>query len=382
VWFHSCVALTYVVDGFLVCLIALFCWRAMQRGGTWGDAVLIGALLAVIGGIRQQSVPAVGAMVLYTFWRFHHQRLAKLAVAAVVALGLGLAWFVPMVNMSGGLSVFMKIVRLHTAFNAPATFAGGGLDALTWNILFVGLFCANGLMLSVFVLFGALFYRAHWMNRDDKRQWNHDHARAVQLLAVWIGSMLLLATFVGFTKQPGYVMNFLPALILLAAVALAGYPRLAALICAFNVFGFVAWPPACDGVFFHVGRTARVLREHRQKTLETIAAIRQYSPADACIFHVSDLYFSLRQFQFLLPEFDQYQLVFDSAMLTPPDRTMVAVSGGQLKFVTPGAWHGKKLALLLVPPGHSVRIFEPYADVRDAESKGMFYVIATDRMKQ
>src|SRR6266478_6205376 len=45
VWFHSCVALTYCVDSFLVCTVVLVLWRAMKRRGEWKDAMLIGSLL-------------------------------------------------------------------------------------------------------------------------------------------------------------------------------------------------------------------------------------------------------------------------------------------------------------------------------------------------
>ncbi len=383
VWFHSCVSLTYVLDGFLVCVVVLACWRAMQRGGTWGDAVLIGALLALLGGIRQQSVPALTPVVLYAFWRFNRQRLAKLAVAAAMALVLGLAWFVPMVMMSGGLPTYLQIVRLHTTFNAPATFAGGGLDALLWNVFFVGLFSVNGLMLAGVALLGALLYRARRMNAERKRRWDNDRARALQLLAMWIVPMLLLATVIGFTKQPGYVLNFLPGLLLFAAVALAQVQWTAtAVVCAFNVFTFLAWPAAWDGVFFGVGRTARLLREHHRTTLATIAAIRRYSPDEAFVCHATDLYFGLRQFQMLLPEFDQYQLPLDAAMLTPPGKPMLAVRGGQLDFVGPGAWSGKRFALLLVPPGRGLKIFEPYADLRTArpmtDDTGTVYALDAD----
>jgi hypothetical protein len=367
-WFHSAVALTYIVDSLLVCLVMLTCWRAMRSGGTWGEAMLIGALLAVVGGVRQQSVLALGVVTLYTFWRFQRQRYAKLAAACVVALGLGLAWFVPMVQLSGGLPVYLKIVRLHAAFNRPATLLGGGLDALVWNIAFVGLFCANGLMLGVIVLFVALLYRARWMDPERRRQWNRDHASALRLLAIWIGSMLLLATVIGFTKQPGYVLSFLPALLLLAAVALAGHPKLAAVVCAFNIFAFVGWPAAWDGVFFDVGRTARLLREHQRRTTETVATIRnRYSPADTVICHATDLYFGLRQFQLLLPEFDQYQLPPDPTMLTPRDKPLIAVRQGKLTFVAPGDWDGKRRSLLLVPPGRTLGLFMSYLDVSKAE---------------
>jgi len=368
-WFHSEVALTYIVDALFVSLTVLICWRAMQRGGTWGDAVVIGAFLAVVGGVRQQSAPALLPVVLYTMWRFERDRLAKLAVVAAVALALGLAWFVPMVTMTGGLNAYLEIVRRHIAFNAPATLAGGGLDALAWNIFFVGLYCANGLMLAAVVLTVVVVRRAWRMDR-----------RPFQLLIVWVGSMFLMATVVGFTKQPGYVLNFLPGLLLLTAMILGRMPwPVTVLICAVNVAAFVAWPPAWDRVFFGTARTAREICERDRQLRVTAAAIRsQRAPGDTVICHACEfLQFGLRQFQFVLPEFDQYQLQIDPTMLTPPGSPMVAVRDGKLRFVSGLDWDGKRRVLLIIPPGLSLKIFEHYRDVREAQplpgAQGMVY---------
>ena len=94
IWFHSEVALTYIVDGLLVALVVLICWRAMSKGGRWKDAILIGALLAVVGGVRQQEVIALSPVVLYTFWRFDRNRYRQTGDSPqAIALGLGLLWF-------------------------------------------------------------------------------------------------------------------------------------------------------------------------------------------------------------------------------------------------------------------------------------------------
>ncbi len=174
-WFHSDVALTYIADSFLVCWVVLFCWRARQRGGTWLDTVLIGGLLAVAGGVRQQSVIALVPLLAWFFWGFQRPRLLKLAVAAGVSVALATMWFVPMVLMSGGLGAYLEIVRRHAAFNAAATWWGGGFDRFTWNLFFVGVFCANGLMLGAFALAGSLFYRAWGMDASRRQAWNQQH---------------------------------------------------------------------------------------------------------------------------------------------------------------------------------------------------------------
>ena len=331
------------------------CWRAIQRGGTWRDAGLIGGLLAVAGGVRQQSVPALLPVVLFTFWRFNRPRLAKLGVAAIVAVALGLAWFVPMVKMTGGLSPYLEIVRRHAAFNASATLAGGGIDALVWNIFFAALFCLSGLMLAVVPFVVTLVRR-----------------KAHPLLVVWVGAMWLMATLVGFTKQPGYVLNFLPGLLLLAAVALAPlrWPATAA-VCAFNIFAFVAWPPAWDGA----------LRE-------TVSIIRaQFAPAETVVCHAGEyLHFGLKQFQLLLPEFDQYQLTPDPTMLTPAGQPLMAARDGRLRFVSAGDWTGKRTTVLIVPPDLTLKVFERLADIHTAQpvpgAHGLVYVMEAGRMRR
>ena len=331
-WFHSEVALSYIVDGLLVCVTVLTCWRATRRGA-WGDAVLIGALLALVGGVRQQSVIALGPVVLYTFWKFERDRWAKLTGAAAIAVALGLAWFIPMVTLTGGLDSYLEVVRRHTAFNAPATWAGGGFAALKQNVLLVVVFCAQGLMLAGIAIIAALVLRVY---------------RGTAMLATWVISMFLLATVVGFTKQPGYILNFLPGLLLLAAVALARWPWVTAIVCAVNI---VAFP-------------AREIREHDRQLREAAALIRTQPAAIVC--HAGEyLNFGLRQFQVVLPEYRQYQLTRDPTMLTPPDKPLMSVRNGRLEFVGRVDW--TDTVMLVVPPGASLKIFEPHLDVRAAE---------------
>jgi len=51
------------------------CWRALQQGGSWGQAMGIGVLLAVIGGVRQQTIPALVPLLAFSFWNFHCRRI-------------------------------------------------------------------------------------------------------------------------------------------------------------------------------------------------------------------------------------------------------------------------------------------------------------------
>lgn len=387
VWFHSCVALTYVVDSFLICVTVLYCWRAMKRGGTWSDAVVIGALLAVVGGVRQQSVPSLGLLILFTFWRFENHRIWKLATAATTSVALAACWLVPMVRMSGGWPLYLEIVRRHTTFNAPATLAGGGWEAFLINVSFVGVFCWNGLVLGVIPLAGALVYRVRRMSPDRKREWDGENALALQTLAAWIAPMILMATAIGFTKQPGYVLSYLPGLILLSAVAVAQIRKArwfvasTIAVCAFNVWAFLAWPERWEGLFWGLGRAAKEIRTHDKELACTIEVVRTtFTPAEVAVCHVNEhLTFGMRQFGFYLPEFDHYEMAIDIAMVRPDDKPMMAVRDGRLEFVGSRAFSEKRAIVLIVPPGCDVGIFTSCFNLRKARlvpaSAGTVYTL-------
>jgi len=392
-WFHSCVALTYIVDSFLACAVVLALWWAMSRGGGWGGAVLIGALLAMVGGVREQSVPAFVPLVVFVFWRFERAFAAKLVVAALVAVGLGLLWFVPMVWTSGGLGTYMEIVRLHVAFNAPATFSGGGWNALSRNVANMTGFCWNGLVLGALVLVGALLYRVFRMTAEQKTSWDSQHALELAVLAIWIVPMMVLGTVIGFTKQPGYVLSYLPGWFVLVGAVVASlkrkWQRMATIfvICGMNIVAFVAWPPRWDGVFFKMARTAREIAEHDRQLSQIVATVRQsYSPKAVVICHAAEFFmYGLRHFQLYLPEYEQYQFAGDMTVLHPPGKTMWRVRGGRLEFVDKIDLGGRKGIVLLVPPGESLEIFAPYLSMARvkafAQGTNNVYFLSTDSVK-
>jgi len=352
-WFHSEVALTYVVDALLVCLTMWWCWQSWARGGRWMDAVGLGALLAVTGGVRPQTVPALLPVVLFTAWHWDRPRFAKLLVTGATAVVLALAWLWPTVQWSGGWELYREVVRRHTAFNVSATFAGGGWGALGWNIFLVVLFTANGLMLATGLLVGGVLYR-DWITLDR---------RQVQLLGWWLVPMLAFGTVFGFTKQPGYVLSYLPALLLLAAAA-AGQLRglvftgVVGVVCLVNVTAFAVW----DDGLLTTARTAAKLRDHDARLAGAVAAVRaRFDPAETVVLHAGEyLDYGRVQFQWHLSEFFHLQLAPDPTLVTPPGRPLVAAQDGRTVFVTGLAAAGHRRRLLVVPPRRTLDIFQPY----------------------
>jgi len=102
VWFHSCVALMYVVDAFLVCLTVLYCWRAMNRGGTWLDAVVIGGLLCAARRCAPADCTGLGTVAVLHVLEFQPGPRRKTGRDGARGGRGCTAWLLPMVEMSGG----------------------------------------------------------------------------------------------------------------------------------------------------------------------------------------------------------------------------------------------------------------------------------------
>ena len=101
----------------------------------------------------------------------------------------------------------------------------------------------------------------------------------------------------------------------------------------------------------------RYLRD--RQVLETVAAIRANCvPGETLLCHAGEyLHFGLRQFQVMLPEFDEVQLSPDPTMLTPAGKPLMAVRGGRLEFVRGLDAFGDRTNVLIVPPDLTVKIF-------------------------
>jgi len=121
-WFHGTVALTYSVEAAFSALLGYLCWRIHQ-----GDAALVipaAIALGVSAGIRPSSLLFLGPLFLFSLW-FVPLRKSLLGIG-VLAL-TGAAWFVPMIQISGGfanyfgalVSLWQMVPAKNTAFNSP-----------------------------------------------------------------------------------------------------------------------------------------------------------------------------------------------------------------------------------------------------------------------
>src|SRR5438552_542498 len=213
-WFYGTVGLTYAGEALFASIVAYFAFRALRGSET--DAWLAAGYLGLAGGLRQSLL-----LLLFPLWL--GATLAGVRRLRTVAIGLGilsaavLAWFLPMIWLTGGLARYLEASRLLAdTVVKPTSILGGPLD--------VTLRMSRYLLESVLVALGPLAAAAlllPWYVRRygwGAREW---------FLLGWPVPPVLVYTLVHF-GQAGYVLTFLPALVIvLSRVLLAALERAA-----------------------------------------------------------------------------------------------------------------------------------------------------------
>lgn len=330
-WFYGSVGLTYAGEALCASTVAYFAFRA--RRGSESDALLGAVYLGLAGGLRQSIL-----LLLAPLWGLGTalgvRRIRTVAIGLALAGAAVLTWFLPMIWLTGGLERYLAAsFELAESLVKPTSIVGGRVETT--------LRMSRHVLESVLVGLGPLALAALLLPRYVRR---HGWGARETFLAVWTAPALLCYTLVHF-GQAGYVLTFLPALvILLSRVAVAtlpdlvsaGGPRLRAaaaaaalaLVVLANGAFFVNARPlprsyddarsgwartAEDEVYdWILSRTAAALREHEAVVATFVAAIRGVaSPDDSAI--VTELgnrrsYPWLRHAMYYLPEYPIYEL--------------------------------------------------------------------------
>lgn len=217
-WSQSVVAYPYA---FLSCFTSLVAWLCtlISAGGPHRGRLVIAAgfLTAVGAGFRTELLPFLAPLVLYAGlrrpgpWR---SRVIALAVAALAAGLTVLAWYVPMVQRSGGLAAYQTATGSYYTYFIQTTSGAGKLllGVLENSRALVG-FVYNGLGLAVvpIVYFLGRYFAPQRMVTDAR----------VRLLLLWLLPPLAFYVTVHI-GNPGYVLSFLPALSIYAVIAIRG----------------------------------------------------------------------------------------------------------------------------------------------------------------
>jgi Dolichyl-phosphate-mannose-protein mannosyltransferase len=332
-WFYGSVGLTYAGEAFGASLVAAFAYGALRGDprALYGCAVALG----LVGGIRQSVLVLLFPLCVACAF-LGVRSLRRLLIAAALMVVAVLSWFLPMVWLTGGLRPYLRVsAQLYGSVVLPTSVLGGSLDVTLAQARYVLASVIVGLGPLTLAVFALPLYirRAGWGWRD----W---------FLVAWIVPPAAFYTLVHF-GQAGYVLTFLPALVILLSrvlveVVAVGSERLrrpnwrwgltaAALVplCLLSTAFFVSarpvprefdhrtggswmWRAKDEAHDWIMSRTAAALREHEaviRTYVETIRAV--YDPSDtALLTEVGNprSYPWLRHAMFYMPEYEIYQV--------------------------------------------------------------------------
>lgn len=193
-WFHGTVALTYIVEAFFSTLTGYLCWRIYCGAGRF---ILPGAVVVgIAAGFRQSSLLLLGPLLLFSF-RNANRRQAAGGIGAL-ALTL-LAWFIPMVRISGGTAYFSSLRSLW--LTVPSR--GMILNSSVWN----SLARASVIVGIYFLSFGCAAILPFWRRRRD----SFTDRRKTGFTGIWVAPGLLFFTFVYLRfVNSGYLLVLFP----------------------------------------------------------------------------------------------------------------------------------------------------------------------------
>ena len=356
-WFYGSVGLTYAGEAFAASLVAWFAYRAL---GGHVSSLYWGALaLGLTGGMRQSVLVLLLPLWLGSALIGVPSRRRQL-IAGGILLASVLAWLLPMLWLTGGAAAYVGAsTQLYGSVLLPTSVLGGSLEITLAQVRY--------LLESTLVGLGPLGLVALILPAYSRRVGWH---RPEWFLLGWMVPPIVFYMLIHF-GQAGYVLTFLPALVILLSRVLAwavaaGSERLRrpnwrwALTTAtllplvlINTGFFVSARPmprefdkrAGDSWVwrardeFHdwiMSRTAAALREHEaviRTYVETIRAV--YDPGDTAL--VTELgnprsYPWLRHAMFYMPEYPIYQVQVGAMPLG-----FYAPQSAATMILTPGA---------------------------------------------
>src|SRR5262249_28007648 len=125
-WFYGSVGLTYAGEALIASVVAYFSFRALRGSET--DAWLAAGYLGLAGGLRQSAL-----VLLFPLWlrstAFGCRRLRPLLIGMAIVPATVLAWFLPMIWITGGLARYVDAsLDLAETVVKPTSILSGTFD--------------------------------------------------------------------------------------------------------------------------------------------------------------------------------------------------------------------------------------------------------------
>ncbi len=211
-WFYGEIALPHTLDALLVIVSVWWLYEVMQGDHCYLYPAV--AIMAVAGGARQQTIIFLSPLLLFALRGVGWKRfLAAGALGAVMCL----AWFVPLMALSDGLSNYMRVMGAfaHRFQSTTSVLAGAGWQGVRRNVRKLTMYTLYGWSVA---LAPGVIHAAGAAGRLRRREWPKRWERPIFLL-LWIAPSSVFYTIIHMGQQ-GLIFVFLPALLLISAVGL------------------------------------------------------------------------------------------------------------------------------------------------------------------
>ena len=296
-WFYGEIALPHTLDLFAITFSAYLLYRIMMGHTRWLWPTVV--FLGLVGGFRQQDLLFLAPLIIFTCYRIGIWRI----IGALVLGGLvSLAWFIPLMALSGGIRAYLDGSAAFTAsfFTTTSLFDGAGEFGLKRNII-------NKLIpYTLYAWSVAALPALYWLPQipGHFRQWLR--SRKFWFLVLWIAPALVFYSIIHMGQQ-GLVFVFFPALVIISAEGLyrlfqsrpTALRTATTLIALFGAAVFIIAPTYPLGANSFKLLTFSTLREHDQLLENQIAVVKDnFKPANTLL-----LAGNWRFFQFYLPDY-------------------------------------------------------------------------------
>jgi len=300
-WFHGEVALTYIVEAFFSTTVALLCWRILkgEHRYIWLTAIVMG----IAGSIRQNTM-----IFLLPLWLFSIRCVPVRRI--ILSLGLliivCLLWFIPMIWITGGWHAYSEAFRELWLFNTGyvSVFEKGwpafkifSSSLFKFTIYSIGI----GIVILCFAAYSLV--RHGQLGSLDRKK--------VFFFLLWIlPSVFFYLTIFIHPANPGYVLIFVPALIILTTVSIESLSDALKQFIKRDFSGLIASTMVIIGIYlFFFSRypvSYTEIRNHDRNLSIMLDGIKTFKPENTAVFAEPYVFYGFRHIMYYLPEYRVY----------------------------------------------------------------------------
>ena len=205
-WFYGEIALPHSLDILLVIVGVWWLYETMRGQTRYLYPATI--LLAIAGGVRQQTIIFLAPLILFALRRIGWKQFLT---AGALGAAICLLWFIPLMAQNGGISAYMETVSAFSdRFNTTTSvFMGAGWWGIQRNLR----------KMITYTLFGwsvaLLPFAAHVALKAWRKEWSFNREKTL-FFALWLAPTVIFYSLIHMGQQ-GLVFVYLPALLLWGA---------------------------------------------------------------------------------------------------------------------------------------------------------------------